>query len=104
MSNSLLGLLSLIVGVGLLWFVFNSYKKDITKNMKKDESFKDLLEKGARGYQAEQHRNKDFLGLSGGWWILILILLTYWWIHMEFSMIPIALIWVIMIFFRVGKF
>ena len=102
MSNLLEGFLIFGSGFGLLFaIVYFGFVKPFKENMEKSgETWKDLIETSERAYQVE--KSKPFF--SGGALIFFGILFTFWWLYMEFSMIIPALIWVIMIFFRVGKF
>ena len=102
MSNSLLGLLSLIVGFGLLFaIVYFGFVKPFKENMEKSgETWKDLIEASEREYQVQ--KSKPFF--SGGALIIFVMLFTYWWIDMEFSTIPLLILYMIAGYFRFRRY
>ena len=103
------GLLIFGFAFGLLFaIVYFGFVKPFKENMKKSgKTWKDLVEQSERRYKAEKSfkNNKEILGIGVGFWLfLILPAFSGWWLYMEFSLIPLAIVWTIMMFFRVGKF
>ncbi len=102
MSNLLEGFLIFGFAFGLLFaIVYFGFVKPFKENMEKSgETWKDLIEKSERHYQAE--KSKPFF--SGGALIFFGMLFTYWWIYMEFSTIPLLILYMIAGYFRFRRY
>ena len=101
MSNLLEGFLIFGFAFGLLFaIVYFGFVKPFKENTKKSgETFKELLEQGQRGVEAEQKLGKTFLGYSDGELWFFYLLFTFWWIYMEFNMFLWALTWLPILYF-----
>ena len=57
------GVIFIFIGLGLLWFIFNSFRRTYKENTEKSgETFKDLLEKGAKYQQVRQDQKPKNTG------------------------------------------
>ena len=102
MSNLLEGFLIFGSGFGLLFaIVYFGFVKPFKENMEKSgETWKDLIEASEREYQVQ--KSKPFF--SGGALIIFVMLFTYWWIDMEFSTIPLLILYMIGGYFRFRRY
>ena len=102
MSNLLEGFLIFGSGFGLLFaIVYFGFVKPFKENMEKSgETWKDLIEASEREYQVQ--KSKPFF--SGGALIIFVMLFTYWWIDMEFSTIPLLILYMIAGYFRFRRY
>ena len=102
MSNLLEGFLIFGFAFGLLFaIVYFGFVKPFKENMEKSgETWKDLIEASEREYQVQ--KSKPFF--SGGALIIFVMLFTYWWIDMEFSTIPLLILYMIAGYFRFRRY